>query len=65
MKKGMIFVLAICFTLGIAGASFAAVERATAKEAEAMVKKAVAFLKANGKEKAIPEFNNNKGHVCP
>ena len=36
-------------------------KRATAKDAEAMVKKAVAFIKANGKEKAAAEFNNPKG----
>ena len=60
MKKVMSFVLAVCLTVAIAGASFAA-ERATAKEAEVMVKKAVAYLKANGKDKAFTEFNNQKG----
>ena len=35
--------------------------RATEAEAEAMVKKAVAFYKKNGKEKAIVEFNKNPG----
>jgi cytochrome c len=33
----------------------------TADEAKAMTEKAVAFWKANGKEKAIAEFNNQKG----
>jgi cytochrome c len=60
MKKVMSLMLAVCFTIGITGASFGA-ERATAKEAEAMVKKAVAYIKANGKEKAFAEFNNHKG----
>ncbi len=36
-------------------------ERATKKEAEAMVKAGVEFMKANGKAKAINEFHNNKG----
>jgi cytochrome c len=36
-------------------------ERATAADAEAMVKKAVAFLKTNGPDKAFPEFNNRTG----
>lgn len=33
----------------------------TADEAMALVKKASAYLKANGKEKALAEFNNPKG----
>ena len=33
----------------------------TADEAKALVQKAVAFLKANGNEKAFAEFNNSKG----
>ncbi|RFP15890.1 MULTISPECIES: cache domain-containing protein [unclassified Duganella] len=35
--------------------------RASADEAVAMVKKAVAYLKANGKDKAFAEFNNPGG----
>ncbi len=38
-----------------------AADKGSAEEATAMVKKAVAFLKANGKDKAIAEFNNAKG----
>jgi cytochrome c len=38
-----------------------AVEKGTADEAVAMVKKAGEFLKKNGKEKALAEFNNPKG----
>lgn len=34
---------------------------ATAKEAEAMVKKGVAFIKANGKEKGYAEIANKQG----
>ena len=36
-------------------------KRATEPEAEAMVKKAVAFYKKNGKEKALAEFMKNPG----
>lgn len=60
MKKGLSIVLAVCFALGIAGVSLAA-EKATAKEAETMVKKAIAYIKTNGKVKAFAEFNNHSG----
>jgi cytochrome c len=36
-------------------------ETATAKEAEAMVKKGISFIKANGKEKGYAEITNKKG----
>lgn len=36
-------------------------DRATAAQAEAMVKKAVAFIKQNGTEKAYAEFSDKKG----
>lgn len=53
----------ITFTLFAAflGAAASAADRGTADEANALVKKAVAYLKANGKEKAFAEFNNPKG----
>jgi signal transduction histidine kinase len=35
--------------------------QATAAEATAMVKKGVAFFKANGKDKALAEISNKKG----
>lgn len=35
--------------------------RASPAEAEAMVKKAIAYYKKNGKEKAMPEFMKNPG----
>lgn len=60
MKKVVSFMLFVCLAVGITGVSFGA-ERATAKEAEAMVKKAVAYIKANGKEKAFAEFDNHQG----
>lgn len=44
----------------MAGSALAA-DNGTAAEAEAMVKKAVAFIKANGPEKAYEEFTHGKG----
>lgn len=44
----------------IAGAARAA-EHATAAEAEAMVNKAVAYIKANGQEKAYAAFDDKHG----
>jgi cytochrome c len=40
------------------GSSGIAAERGTPDEAVAMVKKAVAYIKANGKEKAFADFGN-------
>jgi cytochrome c len=60
MKKTLSAVLfALC---SFVFASFAsAADKGTADEAMALVKKASAYMKANGKEKAIAEFNNPKG----
>jgi hypothetical protein len=44
----------------MAGPTLAA-DQGTAAEAEAMVKKAVAYIKANGPEKSYEEFINGKG----
>jgi cytochrome c len=58
MKKvafGLVLVMMV-----VAGAVFT-VHAATQDEAKAMVNKAVAFWKTNGKEKALAEFNNPKG----
>jgi signal transduction histidine kinase len=46
--------------LFVAGAALAAA-KGTAKEAKAMVVKAVAFYKSVGQEQAFAEFNNTKG----
>jgi signal transduction histidine kinase len=43
------------------GTTAFAAEKATKPEAEAMVKKAVAFIKAQGPEKAYKEFTNKGG----
>jgi len=60
MKKqiaGLILSLSAAVISGLAMAE----ERGTPDEAIAMVKKAVAYIKANGAEKAYAEFNNPKG----
>lgn len=57
MLKGLLCVTAS--SLLMAGAVHAA-DQGTQAEAEAMVKKAVAYLKANGPEKAAEEFTNGK-----
>lgn len=55
--KGLVIMLAaVAFC-----ASAMAADKGTADEAVAMVKKAVSFVKANGKEKAFAEFSNPKG----
>lgn len=61
MKKVVAYI--VIFTLGafISMSAFAAGERGTKDEAKAMVEKAAAFYKENGKDKAIAEFNNPKG----
>ena len=53
-------VAALVGAAALAGPSLAA-EWATKDEAQAMVKKALAFLKAEGAEKAYPEFTKKGG----
>lgn len=55
--KGVVIGLAALAFTGMAMAA----DKGTAEEAIAMVKKGVAFVKANGKEKAFAEFSNMKG----
>src|SRR5471032_2874530 len=59
MRKFLKHLLAGLMLLSALGAG--AAEKGTADEAVAMVKKAGEFLKKNGKEKALAEFNNPKG----
>jgi len=59
MKKLFVVVLISILTVGVAVAY--AAEKGTAKEAIAMVDKGVAYINANGKEKAFAAFNNPKG----
>ena len=62
MKKAasVVFGLLLAATLCIAPAG-AAETKGTATEAKAMVEKAIAFIKKNGREKAFAEISNQKG----
>ncbi|SHG65357.1 cache domain-containing protein [Massilia sp. CF038] len=60
MKIMFQLALAASCTLALAAQAVAA-DKGTAAEAVALVQKAGAFLKANGKEKAYAEFNNPAG----
>jgi cytochrome c len=51
--------IAVLFAATYSASAFAA--NATAPEAQAMVKKGVAFIKANGKEKGYAEITNKAG----
>lgn len=59
MKR--LFTLSFLACALAASYSVQAQTKATAAEATAMVKKGVAFIKANGKEKAYAEINNKAG----
>jgi cytochrome c len=59
MKKVLAMAMAFLFTVGIGLAM--AEDKGTPDEAKALVKKAVAYMKEVGKEKAIAEFNKPKG----
>jgi signal transduction histidine kinase len=54
-KNAIKSALVLC-TLVAAGVTWSSEDAATAKEAEAMVKKGVAFIKANGKDKGFAEI---------
>lgn len=53
------FLSAALLGMALTGPALAA-DRGSAAEAEAMVKKAVVFVKANGREKAAEEFTNGR-----
>jgi signal transduction histidine kinase len=59
MKIGVAMVAMAAAAL--AGSASWAAENVTAKEAEAMVKKGLAFVKANGKDKGYAEITNKQG----
>lgn len=60
MKRIVTMICSAVFLMMASHAAYAA-EFGTPAEAEAMAKKAVAYLKANGKEKALAEISNPKG----
>ncbi len=58
MKRSAVLFLALLLVLGVSADLFA---KDTSGEAKAMVEKAVAYLKAQGKDKAFAEFDNSQG----
>jgi len=60
MKRIYAAIVAFAFAL-FSIPSFAQEARATEPEAEAMVKKAIAYYKKNGKEKSLAEFQKSPG----
>jgi cytochrome c len=60
MKRIITVICIAVFMLAVNNVAYAA-EFGTPAQAEAMVKKAVAEIKANGKEKAFAEISNPKG----
>ena len=61
MKKLVLIGMAAVLLFGFSGNGFAAGNRGTAAEAEALVKKAIAMAKAKGNDAAFAEINNKKG----
>jgi cytochrome c len=60
MRK-LLQLIALACIIGFTGLAHAAAEHASADEAVAMVQRVIAYIKANGKEKAIAEINNLQG----
>lgn len=60
MKKLLKAIMFSVLTLGIVATAIGA-DKGSSEDAVAMVKKAAAYLKANGKEKAFAEFSNPAG----
>ena len=62
MKRGwQVAVAAVALSVSAAAIAASKGEFVTADEAQAMVKKGVAFVKANGKDKGYAEITNQKG----
>ncbi|MFA6314733.1 MAG: cache domain-containing protein [Sterolibacterium sp.] len=60
-NSGLTVVAMAAMAAAITGGSAWAADQASAKEAEAMVQKGVAYIKANGKDKAYAEISNKHG----
>ena len=61
MKRMITSTLLALASLGLMAAGASAAEKGTQDEAVAMVRKAAAYMKANGADKTISEANNPKG----
>jgi len=61
MRKHIAMMIGVSLLVLAAGSMAFAAEFGTAAEAEALVKKAIQVVKAEGKEKAFAEINNPKG----
>lgn len=61
MNRGWVAVLVGCLAIASVGAARGEEKSGTPEEAVAMVKKAGAYLKANGKQNAFAEISNPKG----
>jgi methyl-accepting chemotaxis protein len=59
MRTLLVGFLAVIFVFSVSEHSFAG--QGTKAEAKAIIEKAAAYIKANGKEKAYAEINNPKG----
>ncbi len=57
MKRFLVTIMAVLFTVSWAQAG----DKGSADEAKALIEKAAAYVKANGKEKAFGEFTDRKG----
>lgn len=61
MKRLTVITSLVCIVVSSLAWNAQAQSKATAAEATVMVKKGVAFLKANGKEKGLAEISNKTG----
>jgi signal transduction histidine kinase len=61
MKRVFSFLAAVALAMFSINALAADAQRGSTQEAEALVKKAIAFYKKNGKDKALAEFQKNPG----
>jgi len=61
MKHLLAAIACVAITLFSAGAAADAVNRGTDAEAEALVKRAIAYYQKNGREKSMDEFSKSPG----
>ena len=61
MKQLLAAIACVAITLFSAGAAADAVNRGTDAEAEALVKRAIAYYQKNGREKSMDEFSKSPG----